>query len=176
MIHLVLGGCRSGKSRFAEQTLLAALANAPHRHCHYVATALGLDDEMRQRIERHQQDRQATGIPWHNHEVGTELTATLTALNHKEYLVLVDCLTLWLTGWLCDAPDDYLPAKQQLLAAITEFTGHLVLVSNEVGSGIVPLGELSRRFSDEAGWLNQAIAQQADKVTLVVAGLPLVLK
>ncbi|MGL4472971.1 MAG: bifunctional adenosylcobinamide kinase/adenosylcobinamide-phosphate guanylyltransferase [Shewanella sp.] len=195
MKHLVIGGCRSGKSRFAEQCIADLVQTYPDYSCHYVATALALDDEMRARIDRHQKDRQGGAIKWHTHEVGSELAATLHALNHPEQLVLVDCLTLWLSGYLCNEAnlcdeanvgDDakhlgadtghFNQAKEQLLAAITDFSGHLVIVSNEVGSGIVPLGELSRRFTDEAGWLNQAIAARADKVTLVVAGLPLSLK
>jgi adenosylcobinamide kinase/adenosylcobinamide-phosphate guanylyltransferase len=86
-------------------------------------------------------------------------------------------MTLWLSNWLCAFNDqDYLVQRDMFIKALVSFDGDCVIVSNEVGSGIVPMGELSRRFADQAGWLNQALAKVSDKVTLVVAGLPLVLK
>lgn len=182
MIQLIIGGARSGKSRFAENRV-AELASQGYE-CHYLATALGLDDEMRERIQRHQQDRLDSAVHWHNHEVGIELGYHLKQLAAPERVLLVDCLTLWLTGLLCQEDDEYRnhshrePAQAiaSLCGMLAQLPGEILLVSNEVGSGIVPLGELSRQFVDEAGRLNQAVAALADRVTLVVAGLPLQLK
>ncbi|MCL2917383.1 bifunctional adenosylcobinamide kinase/adenosylcobinamide-phosphate guanylyltransferase [Shewanella litorisediminis] len=171
MIHLVLGGARSGKSRFAENEL----ARVSPRGI-YLATATAGDDEMAARIARHQQDRLNAPCQWQLIEAPLDLAAHLRALSGEARPVLVDCLTLWLTNRLMAEPQKMAEARQELLNAIGDFHGQLWLVSNEVGSGIVPLGVLSRQFVDEAGWLNQAIAALADRVTLVVAGLPLALK
>ena len=186
MIHLVIGGARSGKSRFAESR--AAEFAASGFECHYLATAQGLDDEMSLRIQRHQLDRQASDIRWQTHEVGSELLPALALYTQEDRVVLVDCLTLWLTGLLCSAEQGYYgeldndshspvcDSIDALVSALKSLPGEVILVSNEVGSGIVPLGQLSRQFVDEAGRLNQAIAAVADRVTLVVAGLPIALK
>ncbi|QYJ78180.1 bifunctional adenosylcobinamide kinase/adenosylcobinamide-phosphate guanylyltransferase [Shewanella acanthi] len=199
MIHLVLGGARSGKSRYGESLVKGfALKGAK---AIYLATATAKDEEMASRIAKHQLQRQETNIDWQLVEEPLALTAKLKALAAPDSVILVDCLTLWLTNQLL-AQDDEEPAstesdfaldfarsskrtspiealhraKTEFLAALSELDGEVILVSNEVGSGIVPLGELSRQFVDEAGWLNQAIAELADSVTLVVAGLPLTLK
>ncbi|WP_144210646.1 bifunctional adenosylcobinamide kinase/adenosylcobinamide-phosphate guanylyltransferase [Shewanella donghaensis] len=182
MIHLVLGGARSGKSRYGE-SLAEPFAQQGHR-CVYIATATALDDEMALRIKRHQQDRLDSNIDWKLVESPLALACTLKHYDAPNTVLFVDCLTLYLTNYLVaceethrDGVDDlWQQQKQALMACLTSLQGQVILVSNEVGSGIVPLGELSRRFTDEAGWLNQAIAQVADKVTLVVAGLPLELK
>ena len=172
MIHLVLGGARSGKSRFAEQQVQQLAASAPI----YIATATAGDDEMAQRIKHHQQQRAQADYHWQLREAPLALSEALTDLSAAKQPVLVDCLTLWLTNQLLADDTGVAKACQQLCQTVNQFDGELILVSNEVGSGIVPLGELSRRFVDEAGRLNQQLAQIADKVTLVVAGLPLVLK
>lgn len=177
MIKLILGGARSGKSRFAEQ-----LAQMSNNAVTAVVTAQPFDDEMRQRILRHQQDRPGT---WQTIEAPIELAAALAKASQKTPCILLDCLTLWLNNCLlADAPDSdgaapgviWRQQKQALLAALKDFPGELIIVSNEVGQGIVPLGALSRQFVDEAGWLNQAIAAQADHVFFVTAGIPQQLK
>ena len=175
MIHLVLGGARSGKSRFAEQRVAeyAAIGYS----CVYVATATALDHEMTQRIAKHQQDRVFSAHSWTLHEQAFDVAQTLKAIDKPQQVILVDCLTLLLTNHLLDPnPERWPQQKSLLLECLTQLHSDVVLVSNEVGSGIVPMGELNRQFVDEAGWLNQAIANMADQVTLVVAGLPLALK
>lgn len=177
MMQLVLGGARSGKSRFAEQQVAALLQqrSANSASAIYIATATAEDDEMRQRIGHHRQQRDSSTIDWQLIESPLALAETLTVLSGRNHVVLVDCLTLWLTNQLL-ADADMAQCRQSLCQAVQQFEGELLLVSNEVGSGIVPLGELSRRFVDEAGWLNQQLASIATKVTLIVAGLPLNLK
>ena len=160
---LVLGGARSGKSRVAE-ALFASL-DAPL----YVATAAPLDDEMRTRIDRHRADR---GPRWRTVEEPVELAAVL---ERDGGAALVDCLTLWLTNLLLGGHDieAHTAELERVLAARGGLT---VLVSNEVGLGIVPGDALSRRFRDEAGRLNQRIAAASDRVLFVAAGLPIALK
>ncbi|MGE6452242.1 bifunctional adenosylcobinamide kinase/adenosylcobinamide-phosphate guanylyltransferase [Shewanella baltica] len=204
MIHLVLGGARSGKSRYGE-ALVRQYTALGFDAC-YVATAQALDDEMATRIAKHQAGRTDDGIEWQLFEESLALTALLKRLAKPGRVILVDCLTLWLTNQLLassakidDEPastewnaTDFIPSasstsndealaswqaeKSAFVDSLAELEGVVVLISNEVGSGIVPLGELSRQFVDEAGWLNQAVAALADNVTLVVAGLPLALK
>ncbi|MDT3280226.1 bifunctional adenosylcobinamide kinase/adenosylcobinamide-phosphate guanylyltransferase [Shewanella scandinavica] len=206
MIHLVLGGARSGKSRYGE-ALVRQYTALGFDAC-YVATAQALDDEMATRIAKHQAGRTDDGIEWQLFEESLALTALLKRLAKPGRVILVDCLTLWLTNQLLasnlnidDEPaptewnatdfatstfavstsDDKAHASWQaektaFVDSLVELEGVVILISNEVGSGIVPLGELSRQFVDEAGWLNQAVATLADNVTLVVAGLPLALK
>ncbi|QSX34406.1 bifunctional adenosylcobinamide kinase/adenosylcobinamide-phosphate guanylyltransferase [Shewanella avicenniae] len=171
MIHLVIGGARSGKSRFAEQLIMQSGCASPV----YIATATAGDNEMAQRIRHHQQQRANSDAAWQLLECPLALAETLTSLSGRQQPVLVDCLTLWLTNQLL-ADVDMQQCRSALCQAVAHFDGELVLVTNEVGAGIVPLGELSRRFVDEAGWLNQQLASIADQVTLVVAGLPLTLK
>jgi len=199
VIHLVLGGARSGKSRYGE-TLVRQYTALGFDAC-YVATAQALDAEMASRIRLHQDGRAKDGIDWQLVEEPLALTARLKRLAKPGRVILVDCLTLWITNQLlagspADEPastdsdfaiavatsskDDALAhwrqAKAEFVGALNALEGAVILISNEVGSGIVPMGELSRQFVDEAGWLNQAVAAVADNVTLVVAGLPLVLK
>jgi adenosylcobinamide kinase/adenosylcobinamide-phosphate guanylyltransferase len=169
MIHLVTGGARSGKSRYAEE--LAYRDDAVT----YVATATAGDEEMAERIGRHQKDRPDH---WALIEEPFELSAVIR--DARNQTLVIDCLTLYLTNWLCDPERDanFESEKSSLISALKTRSPdtHIVIVTNEVGSGIVPMGQLSRRFSDEAGWLNQAIAHVADDVTLVVSGCPLPLK
>jgi len=186
MIELVLGGARSGKSAHAESLALAWQAVAPARHVVYVATAEARDDEMRRRISHHQQGRPAD---WSLIEAPLALAEALQKAATPDTLLLVDCLTLWLSNLLFAghaarqaeqqaAIDCPLLAGEQLalLDVLPKLPGPVVLVSNEVGWGIVPAGALSRLFADEQGRLNQRVATIADRVTLVAAGLPLVLK
>lgn len=177
MIHFVIGGARSGKSKFAE-TICIDLSQengiaAVESKMTYVATATAGDDEMRQRIQHHQQSRNSH---WHLIEEPFYLSDIFSQVDAKS-VVLIDCLTLWLSNWLCSHDlESFEQEKAAFVDQLLSFKGDIVIVSNEVGSGIVPMGELSRQFSDQAGWLNQAIASIASKVSLVVAGCPLVLK
>lgn len=169
MIHLILGGARSGKSRFAEQQVIQS-----GKQRLYLATAQALDKEMQQRIIRHQADRDSH---WQTVEEPLHLAQQLNTYNSPEYCILIDCLTLWLTNCLLAQSNDCWPQeKQLLLECFDTLQADLILVSNEVGQGIVPMDALSRRFVDEAGWLHQAIAEKADKVSFIAAGLPLTLK
>lgn len=163
----VLGGARSGKSRYA-QARAEALGGDPV----FVATAEAFDDEMQGRIARHQADRDAR---WRTVEVPRDLPAAIDALSAREAVVLVDCLTLWVSNLLL-ADADIARAASELCGAIARFEGHLILVSNEVGLGIVPDNALARQFRDAAGQLNQSVAAAASEVVLLAAGLPLTLK
>lgn len=167
-VHLILGGARSGKSAFAER---CALAQADPLI--YVATARAGDAEMQARIDHHQTVRKRR---FDTREYPLDLAAAVIEYDQKGATILVDCLTLWLSNWLIENPDAWPQQRQTFLDAIQNTQGNWLLVSNEVGQGIVPLGELSRRFVDEAGWLHQAIAELATEVTWVVAGLPQTLK
>jgi len=167
-VHLVLGGARSGKSRFAEQ-----LALAQDDPLHYIATAEAGDAEMTERIHHHRSERSER---FTTHECPHDLAGELTRLDQVGRTILVDCLTLWLGNWIEADPHRWQAQRQVLLERLTNSRAELILVSNEVGQGIVPIGALSRRFVDAAGWLHQDIAQRADRVTFVVAGLPQRLK
>jgi adenosylcobinamide kinase/adenosylcobinamide-phosphate guanylyltransferase len=164
---LVLGGARSGKSRFAEQ-----LVEAAARWGTYCATAEAGDAEMAERIAAHRARR---GRFWHTVEVPLALPSAIAAHAEPERPILVDCLTLWLSNLL-------LAGKQAgeeavaLCSALQKAAGTVVLVSNEVGMGLVPETPLGRTFRDAAGCLNQEVAALVDRVVFVTAGLPLVLK
>jgi adenosylcobinamide kinase/adenosylcobinamide-phosphate guanylyltransferase len=165
MIELILGGARSGKSRFAEQRMLD---NGKRRV--YLATAQAMDDEMAARIAVHR-SRRTSG--WETVEEPLHLAAALGSIDDAGCCILVDCLTLWLSNLLhADDPDNWQREKDRLLEVLPDMAADIYLVSNEVGAGIVPMGALSRRFVDEAGWLHQDLARISDVVTLVVAGLP----
>ena len=163
-LSFVTGGARSGKSVLAER--LTRLGPAPH---HYIATAEAWDDEMRERIARHRADR---GAGWITHEAPLDLPAALSAARGT---VLIDCATLWLTNQMLGGLD-LVAATLGLLAALHKAPGALVIVSNEVGWGIVPENALARAFRDAQGRLNQRLAAQADLAIAVIAGLPMVLK
>jgi adenosylcobinamide kinase/adenosylcobinamide-phosphate guanylyltransferase len=164
---LILGGARSGKSRFAQ-----ALAEQGEGRLVYVATAGAYDAEMEERIERHREDR---GERWETVEEQYDLAGVIARHSGSGRTLLVDCLTLWLSNLMLDERDVG-AAFDGMIAALEACDGHVILVSNEVGSGIVPETPLGRAFRDEAGRLNQRVAAQADAVALVVAGLPLWLK
>ena len=163
----VIGGARSGKSRYAQARAEAA-GSAPV----FVATAEAFDDEMRERIARHRADRDAR---WSTVEAPRELPTAIDALSGNGAVVLVDCLTLWVSNLLL-ADADIERAGKQLCEAIARFDGTLILVANEVGLGIVPDNALARAFRDAAGQLNQSVAATAAEVVLLTAGLPLTLK
>jgi adenosylcobinamide kinase/adenosylcobinamide-phosphate guanylyltransferase len=165
-LTLVLGGARSGKSRFAE-----AIVTAMPGPWLCVATAEARDDEMQARIADHRA-RRATG--WETAEVPLDLAPALEAAPANRP-VLVDCLTLWLSNVLL-ADRDVEAEARWLAAALARPRGPWVVVANEVGLGIVPENALARRFRDAAGWLNQQVAAAADSVVLTVAGLPVQVK
>ncbi|KQZ33216.1 bifunctional adenosylcobinamide kinase/adenosylcobinamide-phosphate guanylyltransferase [Duganella sp. Root1480D1] len=177
---LVFGGARSGKSAYAEQ-----LAAASGKEVAYIATAAAGDAEMTVRIAHHRAQRPQH---WQTVEEPIALGATLAEWRAPHRLVLVDCLTLWLSNLMFSDGAQYpdvgmieLPARfheqrAALLAELALERGDVVLVSNEVGMGIVPWGAVSRSYADEAGRLNQAVAAACDRVALVAAGLPLMLK
>lgn len=162
---LVLGGARSGKSRHAQ-----AAAEACGGALVFIATAQAFDDEMRERIARHQADRDAR---WRTVEAPMDLAGAIGAAG--DAVVLVDCLTLWASNLLL-AQADWEAALARLVEAIAAHPGRLILVANEVGLGIVPDNALARRFRDMAGIINQRVAAAADRVHFLAAGLPLVLK
>ena len=174
--HLfVIGGARSGKSAFAQRHVEARVARdrlAPV----FVATAEAYDDEMVARIAAHVAARVAgPGAPWRTIEAPYELAEAVAEQAAPGRIVLVDCLTLWLSNRLLRG-DDIEAASDALLASLAGASGPVVLVSNEVGFGIVPDNALARRFRDAQGRLNQAVAAVCGSVVLVAAGLPLVLK
>jgi len=162
--ELILGGARSGKSGFAEQKASDAGLDVV-----YIATAQAFDSEMNARITRHQNDRPSH---WLTVEEPIYLAQTIIDNAKDSRVILVDCLTLWLSNLLClDNEIVFEEQKQALLNALSSVPGQLIMVSNEVGQGIVPDNRLARRFIDEAGWLHQALAEQCEQVTFVTAGI-----
>ena len=173
MITLILGGARSGKSAYAEK--LAGDSDFPVT---YIATAQVYDDEFAKRVNHHQARRPKD---WQTIETPHYLSAALETSIHAGHSLIVDCLTLWLAQCICPecAPPEGVSwevERAKFLAYLEKFEGNLILVSNEVGMGIVPLGAINRQFQDEQGRLNQAVAALADEVFFVAAGLPLKLK
>ena len=169
-VTLVLGGARSGKSRYAEA--LVRDLTPPGGTRLYVATGQALDDEMRLRIAAHRAQR---GADWRTLDIPLDLAEALQSEARAGCAVLVDCLTLWLSN-LMHAGRDIAAATQVLAAALAHAVCPVVLVANEVGLGIVPDNALARAFRDHAGHLNQRIAAAADRVVFMAAGLPLTLK
>lgn len=169
MRTLILGGARSGKSALAER-LAARSADVL-----YIATAQARDGEMAARVAHHRQRRPAQ---WRTLEEPLALAAALREHAREGRCVLVDCLTLWLSNLLdeAQAADRYEREREALLQSLPGLPGEIVLVSNEVGLGVVPLGELTRRFVDEAGRLHQHLGTRCERVLFVAAGLPLALK
>lgn len=166
---LILGGARSGKSRYAEQMALQSQKSVV-----YIATAQAQDAEMQTRIRHHQASRPAE---WLTIEEPLALATTLEAQAQTDRLLLVDCLTLWLTNLLCLADSERLANElNAFYALLPKLSSDLILVSNETGLGVVPLGELTRRYVDEAGRMHQQLAAQMQSVIFMIAGLPQVLK
>ena len=172
-ITLVAGGARGGKSRYA-----LSKAEERGKALIFVATAQALDSGMSRRIQHHQSER---GERWQLIEEPLDLAAILNDAQADQCL-LIDCLTLWLSNWLCLDPDvesvppGWIEQKTAFLSALETTSAEVILVTNEVGMGIVPMGQLSRNFVDESGWLHQDIARIADEVALVMFGIPQVLK
>jgi adenosylcobinamide kinase/adenosylcobinamide-phosphate guanylyltransferase len=169
VLELILGGARSGKSRFAER-----LAAESGLAVTYIATSQPLDGEMTERIAHHRERRPAH---WALVEEPLQLARVLREQAAAGRCLLVDCLTLWLTNLLMlDDAVRLAEERDALLECLDGLPGRILLVSNETGLGVVPLGELTRRYVDEAGWLHQAVAERARRVTFMVAGLPMTLK
>ncbi len=180
--ELILGGARSGKSRAAEQRAAHWLAGAPGREATLVATALPGDDEMTERIARHRADRAMRVPALATHEAPRALGAAICGLGDARRLLVVDCLTLWLTQCLLPPDGPALDAagwqreQDELLAALRECASPVVLVSNEIGLGVMPMSREARACVDALGWLHQSVAAQCARVTLMVAGCALALK
>jgi adenosylcobinamide kinase/adenosylcobinamide-phosphate guanylyltransferase len=164
---LVLGGARSGKTRTALRLAEEACASRA-----YIATAQAFDDEMRERIAQHKLERDGS---WHTHEAPLALAEAIRAETAPGRAVVVDCLTLWLSNVIL-ADRNPRDEMDRLIQVTTEANGPLVLVSNEVGQGIVPSTPLGRVFRDEQGRLNQRMASACDAVVFVAAGCPILLK
>jgi adenosylcobinamide kinase/adenosylcobinamide-phosphate guanylyltransferase len=191
--EFILGGQKSGKSRRAEMLARDWLAQSPSHCAVLIATAQPWDGEMRQRIARHQVDRAERVPGMYTVEEPLALAEKITQLSHPDMLLVVDCLTLWLTNWLMPVevmevtPGLDLAEKQApvpthqapvaaLLDAIATAPGPVIVVGNEIGLGVIPLGSEVRAFVDALGTLNQQVASVCQRVTLMAAGLPLTLK
>ena len=168
MLEFVLGGARSGKSHYAQQRALASGLSVV-----YIATATAGDKEMQARIHAHRQTRPAH---WTTCEEPYELAKVLQQYDNPDSFIIVDCLTLWLSNLLARPTDFHEQQVKEFLNSVQDMRASAVFVSNEVGMGIVPLGELSRRFVDEAGRLHQRLAQQCQRVTQMIVGIPNVIK
>ena len=187
--EFILGGQKSGKSRRAELLARDWLAQSGEHRAVLIATAQAWDDEMRERIARHQRDRAERVPGLVTVEEPRDLAAALTQHSAPHRLVVVDCLTLWLTHWTMPMGAETMSFEQKqalaldwkaqaamFLIAIGQTPGPVVLVGNEIGLGVIPLGREVRAFVDALGTLNQQVAQRCPRVTLMAAGLPLTLK
>ncbi|GKS74049.1 bifunctional adenosylcobinamide kinase/adenosylcobinamide-phosphate guanylyltransferase [Acidovorax sp. SUPP950] len=190
--ELILGGQKSGKSRRAELLARQWLADSPTHRALLIATGQPWDDEMRERIARHQRDRAERVPGLRTLEEPLDLARAIARHGSADTLIVVDCLTLWLTNWLMPAPapapvsegsepdrppaHDWLGQCAMFLGAIRQCPGPVVLVGNEIGLGVIPMGREVRAFVDALGSLNQRVAEACQRVTLVAAGLPLTLK
>jgi len=169
MLQLILGGARSGKSRLAEKIALESGLNVI-----YIATAQPLDEEMQERILHHQESRPRE---WQVIEEPLSLSEKLQEIDAQNQLILIDCLTLWMSNLLLqDASELQMSQCQKLLTILPNLKSEIILVSNETGLGVVPMGNISRKFIDESGRLHQQIGQIVQKVVFCVAGFPIILK
>lgn len=170
--HLILGGARSGKSVYAEK-LAEQFNTSNNSQLVYIATATVGDDEMAQRVAHHQQRR---SDDWQTIEEPLQLAKVINDHASDNNCILVDCLTLWMTNLLNLEEKERRQHVDGFLSSVSNFPGELLLVSNEVGMGIVPMGELTRLFCDETGRLHQQLGQVCEQVTLMVAGIPMIVK
>ena len=180
MRTLIIGGARSGKSAYAER-----LAVASKKRVVYIATAQAGDDEMKSRIAHHRERRD---VGWTTVEESIELAQAIEKHSGPDTLILVDCLTVWLSNLvfseartfpevgMIEPPAAFQQQRTLLLKALENAKGDVILVSNEIGQGVVPQGAISRWFVDESGRLNQVVAAVCDRAVFIVAGLPIVLK
>lgn len=180
--ELILGGQKSGKSRRAEALAQAWLVASPGRSAWLLATGRAYDTEMQARITRHQHDRAERVPGMRTAEVPLDLAAALRTYSQPDCLVVIDCLTMWLTNWMMPMPDqppqaqDWPAQRTEFLAALAAAPGPVVIVGNEIGLGVIPLGREVRAFVDALGTLNQQVAAACSHATLMCAGLPLALK
>jgi adenosylcobinamide kinase / adenosylcobinamide-phosphate guanylyltransferase len=193
--ELILGGQKSGKTARAESLAAAWLAESPEHRAVYIATAQAWDEEMRERIARHQRQRAERVPRMTTVEEPLELAHAIGAHSRADTLIVVDCLTLWLTALLMPAvvqespqfgPHPGPPPEREgtkppapattIANALLACAGPIVLISNEIGSGVIPLGQNVRAFVDALGGMNQQAAAACERVTLMSAGLPLTLK
>jgi len=166
----VTGACRSGKSKFA-----LVFADGSFKQKVFMATCCAKDEEMRQRIKKH---RKARGSDWQTLEVATALSEAVASHSSRADVILIDCLTLWVSNMLAEnkSQEEILARADALTQAIDEAQCSVILVSNEVGAGIVPENELARRFRDVAGLVNQKVAACVNSVVWMVAGIPVPIK
>jgi adenosylcobinamide kinase/adenosylcobinamide-phosphate guanylyltransferase len=169
-IIFIIGGARSGKSAFAENRACDWIGKRA-----YLATAQALDPEMVERVERHRKDR---GNKWDTYEEPLAVAELLRKLSGRYEVVLLDCLTLWMSNVMGHIDDDATVTERsdKLVKAIEDYQGSCIVVSNEVGLGIVPDNPLARKFRDFAGMLNQKVAQSADEVYFIASGIPMKIK
>lgn len=170
-VVLVLGGCRSGKSRYA----LAYAERFLGEYNRFIATCVPDDDEMKQRVARHQAERKEA---WSALEVPLELAAAIQTESPRADVILVDCLTLWMNNLFfeTEVQTEIEAHVGRLTDALAAAQCPVIIVSNEVGAGIVPDNALARRYRDAVGWMNQAVAKASDQVVLTVAGIPMFVK
>ena len=170
-IVFVIGGCRSGKSSYALQTA----EQMPGDRKTYIATCVPQDEEMAKRVAKHQKERSRK---WTTVEEPLHLPETIEAISPQADVLLVDCLTLWMSNLLLKTGDEEQieESMSRFIDALEKAPNPIVLVSNEVGTGIVPENQLARQFRDITGWVNQAVAKCADQVVWMVAGIPVVVK
>ena len=170
-IIFIIGGCRSGKSTYALQTA----EKVPAEQKIFIATCVPQDDEMKRRVARHQTERSQN---WVTVEAPLDLPEAILQNSRRGNVILVDCLTLWVSNLLMETGDEnnIEDTASQLIEALEKAAGPIVLVSNEVGTGIVPENKLARKYRDIIGLLNQAVAKTAGKVTWMVAGIPVTVK
>ena len=168
---IVIGGCRSGKSRHA----LEMAEKISGKKKIFIATCVPNDDEMKQRVTRHQKDR---GYSWTTVEIPVLVPEAIVEYSQKADVILVDCLTLWINNLLIEINDQgkIVEHIQELTQSLNKAQCPVILVSNEVGTGIVPDNKLARLFRDTAGFVNQNIAKCADRVIWMVAGIPVQIK
>jgi adenosylcobinamide kinase/adenosylcobinamide-phosphate guanylyltransferase len=185
--ELILGGQKSGKSSRAEQLAEAWSLSDPQHEVMMIATAQAWDTEMKVRIEQHRIMRQKKLPRCQTIEETIEIAQVIQQYSDPKRFLLIDCLTLWLSNYLSPPPEQnnvssselaasFLQAHSALLTAIHNCKGPIVLVSNEIGQGVIPLGAETRNFVDQLGLLNQAVAQACERVTLMVAGYPIYIK
>ncbi len=175
-ITFVIGGCRSGKSSFAlDQANLAHKGNNQGKMKIFLATSVPLDSEMEKRINKHQHER---GNDWHTIEEPVKIHGIINEYSRNASVILVDCLTLWVSNLLLNSCDDVLLEKavKELEDSLKSCKCPVFLVSNEVGTGIVPENKIARQFRDYAGFVNQRIAKTADRVVMTIAGIDVQIK
>ena len=171
--YLILGGARSGKSAYAEE-IAAFVSESSSLKVAYIATAIAFDDEMKARIEHHKASLPAI---WDCIEEPIYLADFLIQNSAKDKIILIDCLTLWLNNLLIKDDPDLLNCEiKKFLDCIETLSGTIIFVSNEVGLGVIPMGEITRQFVDESGRLHQQLAKLVDHVLLMVAGIAMPVK